>query len=76
MYIVQNVWYPETFKVNFFFQSCSGKATSFKEDVHVPAANMSDQKEAENVSVVLVAVTFITVVLYVHIHVKLYVEIC
>ena len=51
MYIVQNVWYPETFKVNFFFQSCSGKTTSSKEDVHVPAANMSDQKEAENVSV-------------------------
>ena len=50
MYIVQNVWYPETFKVNFFFQSCSGKTTSSKEDVHVPAANMSDQKEAENVS--------------------------
>ena len=50
MYIVQNVWYPETFKVNFFFKSCSGKTTSSKEDVHVPAANMSDQKEAENVS--------------------------
>ena len=51
MYILQNVWCPETFKVNFFFQSCSGKTTSSKEDVHVPAANMSDQKEAENVSV-------------------------
>ena len=52
IYIVQNVWYPETFKVNFFFQSYSwsGKTTSSKEDVHVPAANMSDQKEAENVS--------------------------
>ena len=51
MYIVQNAWYAETFKVIFFFQSCSGKTSSSKEDVHVPAANMSDQKEAENVSV-------------------------
>ena len=50
MYIVQNVWYPEIFRVNFFFQSCSGKTTSSKEDVHVPATNISDQKEAENVS--------------------------
>ena len=50
MYIIQNLWYPETFKVNFFFKSCSGKTTLSKEDVHVPAANMSDQKEAENVS--------------------------
>ena len=51
MYILQNVWYHETFKVNFFFQPCSGKTTSSKEEVHVPAANMSDPKEAENVSV-------------------------
>ena len=51
MYIVQHAWYAETFKVIFFFQSCSGKTSSSKEDVHVPAANMSDQKEAENVSV-------------------------
>ena len=50
MYVAQNVWYPEIFEVNFFFQSCSGKTTSSKEDVHVPAANMLDQKEAENVS--------------------------
>ena len=32
-----------------FFLFSTGNATSLKEDVHVPAVNMSDQKETEKV---------------------------